>query len=613
VIGVEEGRIDSPFQSADEWNGHLLKTSFSGVDLVAYDLPEPERYAAFMVSTAIVDVSAVTETPIHMLSILPAEHPVKSLGTELSKALTKKACSPVDGEWVLHDENESGTYVILDSADSLFFEYATSGQFASLSSLLNTGATIYWVSFADGSASIAPENSLATGLARTARNENDRLKIFTLDIQDPLPENKEKILQLVSEHIARTNTKLLTGQSIEPELMYRKGELHFQRLVTHPDLYKALLAKPEESEKETALFHQDARVLRAHVERPGVLSSLTFVDQEFGELEPDEVEVQSFAWGVNTRDLAIILGQAKPGQQMVGEGAGIVTRVGSDFESTYKVGDRVAVLSGTPYASRTRAKGYLVYPVPENIPLTNAASIPTAFVTAYYSLVDIANLQSGQTVLIHEASTDLGLAAIQIARKIGALIFATVNSSSKRKLLQEQGVPDSNIFSSLTTDFALGIKRLTHGKGVDVLLNCLSGDALPASWSCMATLGTFIEAGMTENNRSNQLSTLAFDKNVRFVSVDITVLAGARPKYMQELLKRVFARIEAEDLSTLPVTKFPINDVEKSFKTIQSVDHVGKVVLEADESTAVDARLQPFRLRTDATYIMAGGLGGFGE
>ena len=129
--------------------------------------------------------------------------------------------------------------------------------------------------------------------------------------------------------------------------MYRKGELHFQRLVTHPDLYKALLAKPEESEKETTLFHQDARVLRAHVERPGVLSSLIFVDQEFGELEPDEVEVQSFAWGVNTRDLAIILGQAKPGQQMVGEGAGIVTRVGSDFESTYKVGDRVAVLSGT--------------------------------------------------------------------------------------------------------------------------------------------------------------------------------------------------------------------------------------------------------------------------
>jgi len=155
------------------------------------------------------------------------------------------------------------------------------------------------------------------------------------------------------------------------------------------------------------------------------LNSITFIDDDTAELGDDDVEVESYAWGVNFKDVFCALGQMKSTATMVGEGAGVITRTGSNMSSKYKPGDRVAILFGTPFASRMRTNGNLVYPIPDSLSLADAASIPFAYCSVVYALVDIANLKRDQTVLIHSATSDLAKAAIRVSQVIGATIFAT--------------------------------------------------------------------------------------------------------------------------------------------------------------------------------------------
>ncbi|RYP05009.1 hypothetical protein DL764_004084 [Monosporascus ibericus] len=210
--------------------------------------------------------------------------------------------------------------------------------------------------------------------------------------------------------------------------------------------------------------------------------------------------------------------------------------------------------------------------------------------------------------------SDLGKAAIRVAQDIGATIFATVKDAAKRQFLVDQyGISEEHIFNSLPTEFAAGIMRLTNGDGVDVVLNTLTGDGLQASWECVAKLGTFIETGKTDIYARTQLSMEPFDRSVRFASVDLAVLAKHRPKYVQELLQRVFSQIEAGSLSPLPVTTLPISDIEKAFRLVQSEKSQEKVVLESDPSTVVTASVQQLRLHDNKTYVIVGGLGTLGR
>lgn len=615
--GVDEGRTESPLQSVEQWNQHLIKASFSGVDLAAHDLPEPERHSALLLSTAL--QSSVTSngyhtSPIKMLNAIP-EDSGNSFCENLVEDLVKKGFEPSLIEWTNDAVDESCSYVVIDSTDNLLLQNASPVQFSHLTSLLSKACNVYWVTLANNTTgNIAPDNALAVGLSRSARNENPKLNCFTIDVQDSITENLDRIRGAVSAFIESTERKIAKNEPLEFELMYRNGQMHIQRFVPDSKLLKATSGSTQESETEDTIFNQSKRPLKVHVEKPGLLSSLVFVDDKVGEVGSDEVEIESYAWGVNFKDVFVALGQMKPNQTMVGESAGVIRAVGSNFTSQYKVGDRVSVMFGTPYANRTRANGHLIHLIPDEMSFVDAASISLTFGTAYYSLFDCANLEQGQSILIHAASGALGQAAIKIAQRVGATIYATVGSDAKRTLLKHKyGIPENHIFSSRTTDFAAGIKRLTGGAGVDVVLNSLSGPVLQASWECVASLGTFVEVGKTDIYRRGQLSMEPFDRNVRFISVDMVVLSQKRPKHVQKLLQRVFSDFEKGHFTVLPIETMPIDDIEKAFRRIQSRNHTGKIVLEANDESTVKAKVQPLQLHGDGTYIIVGGLGGLGK
>lgn len=615
--GVDEGRTDSPLQSAEQWNGHLQKTGFSGVDLAAYDLPEPERHCALLLSTALEAKPAINgrDTPrVEILNSIPEGIPAHLFSGQLVDELAKKGFEPSLADWAHAAIDNSSSYIILDSAEQPLLTQASGEQFTRLTSLLAQASKVYWIVFADGSNGIVPDNSLITGLSRTARNENPHLDCFTIDVQDSFDQHSDQVRHAITEFISSTEAKIASQQPREYELMYRNGKMLIQRLIQNDKLLKAVSTGSEESETDETVFHQVERPLKIKVNKPGLLNSLVFVDDDCGGLSSDDVEIKSYAWGLNFADVFIALGQLPPTQPMVGESAGIVTAVGSNFTSQYKPGDRVAALFGTPYASRTRTNGHLIHRIPDSLSFTDAASIPLTFATAYYSLFDCANLQQGQTILIHSASGALGQVAIKIAQRLGATIFATVGNTSKRQLLMEQyGIPASHIFSSRTTDFAAGVKRLTDGTGVDVVLNSLSGPMLHSSWECVAAFGIFVEVGKTDIFRRNQLSMKPFEKNLRFASVDLVLLSRQRPAYCQKLLQRIFADFEAKLFTPLSVTTMPIGDIEKAFRLMQSRKHTGKIVLGATDESIVHARVRPLRLQPDGTYVIVGGLGGLGR
>ncbi|KAI4087699.1 MAG: hypothetical protein LQ339_008841 [Xanthoria mediterranea] len=432
---------------------------------------------------------------------------------------------------------------------------------------------------------------------------------------------KEDVTTTISAILVKSYGPDITEASpVENEYAYGAGRLTIPRLLPHSKINNILNGKPEALEETVARFHQALRSFKLHVGKPGLLNSLAFVDDKIIErqLDDDEIEMETRAFGITFRDVLIALGQMKGSTLISGECSGIVTAVGSELRPTYRVGDRVCAWYATPYASRARVKGSNAYPIPKNMSFSMAASIPVVFLTAFYSLVEVARLRAGQTVLIHSAAGGLGQAAILIAKSYQATIFATVGNSSKRDILTSKyQIPSENIFLSRSRSFKPALLHRTAGKGVDVVLNSLAGEALLESWECVARFGTFVEIGKSDIYRNTQLGMKPFDRNVTFASVDLLALADFRPEYIQSLFKKVISEIESGCWElTEPSSIRGIADIEDAFRSIQMRKHTGKLILEADEHSSVKVASPPkapTKLDPSGAYVVAGGLGSLGR
>jgi NADPH:quinone reductase-like Zn-dependent oxidoreductase len=233
------------------------------------------------------------------------------------------------------------------------------------------------------------------------------------------------------------------------------------------------------------------------------------------------------------------------------------------------------------YSTHIRNPGVLVQGIPDDMSFEVAASIPAVYTTAYLSLIDTAHLQKGETILIHAAAGGVGQAAIMLSAVIGAEIFVTVGALEKKLFLMENyGIPEDHIFSSRDSTFAQGILRVTKGKGVDVVLNCLAGELLRETWNCIAMFGRFVEIGKRDIEINAKLDMEPFKRNVAFSSVDLSLIFS----HKQSLGARAFA--DAMDLlrknsirPVTPLTTYPIAEVESAYRFMQAGKHFGKIVL----------------------------------
>lgn len=623
--GSEKGGPLSSFPDDEYWNASLERHSLQRVDTVAR-------------STII--VATPTDTAQQTTTLRQEKFPsvrficqsnqldddVQSFAHSMMAQLTSQGFPCSLESWSSEPVDIETIYIVLDNMADPLLATPTAEGFTQIVSLVTRAKSVLWISCqASGMDVHDPSKGLINGLARVVRRENGGMRFVTVNLQENYALSSSgtlvsRLLHIFSRSFA---TPISMTKSDEDEyIVDSKGQILIPRV--HADskfddwVKRALYTQ----NTEAGLFHQPDRPLKLDVETPGLLSSLRFVDDETpsNPLKPFDLELEAKAYGINFKDVFIAMGQMVPGVSMAGECAGVVRKVGSALADRFRIGDRICGFGAEPFSSYPRIDGNFGCHIPRSMPYSVGASVPVIFCTAYHCIVNVANLQRGQTILIHAASGGVGQAAIQLAQHIGAEIFCTVGSSAKRQLLIDNfNIPPSHIFSSRLRKFKQGILRLTQSKGVDCVLNSLSGDSLHDSFAVLAPLGTFVEIGKSDIYRKNEISMVPFDRNVTFAAVDLTVLARLKPAKVQETLRKVISMFEEGTLKAVsPITTMQITDIEGAFRLIQSRKHTGKVVLVCDDrqTTRVKltlARPRPLQLDKTGTYVVAGGLGDLGR
>jgi acyl transferase domain-containing protein/NADPH:quinone reductase-like Zn-dependent oxidoreductase/SAM-dependent methyltransferase/acyl carrier protein len=352
---------------------------------------------------------------------------------------------------------------------------------------------------------------------------------------------------------------------------------------------------------------------------PGVLSKLACRRRARRSPGPGEVEIDVRAASLNFKDIMVAMGLLPDealeggytGKSLGMECAGDIVEVGEAVNG-FEVGD--AVLTCAPGALRTHLtidSRYLVKK-PPRLSYQEAATIPIAFLTAHYSLTHLARMQAGSRVLIHAAAGGVGLAAVQLAQRAGAEIFATAGTSEKRELLRALGV--RHVMDSRSLAFADEVTELTNGKGVDVVLNSLSGPAIGKSLGILSPYGRFVEIGKRDIYVNSRLELRPFRNNLSYFAVDLDRLCVDQPGLVQALLKEVMEGFQDETLHPIALRTFLISNVVGAFRYMAQAKHVGKVIVSFDDSSVKPVPPPPpaFALRPDGTYLISGGLGGVG-
>ncbi|MFE2940692.1 SDR family NAD(P)-dependent oxidoreductase [Streptomyces sp. NPDC059255] len=349
--------------------------------------------------------------------------------------------------------------------------------------------------------------------------------------------------------------------------------------------------------------------------RPGLWEGVECVPLAGRPPGPGEIGIEVGAAALNFIDVMKALGTypdpTGSARLLGGECAGRVVSVGPDVTG-YRPGDHVVACAFGSLADRVTVRADHARPVPDGLGDPEAAALPLAMATAWYGLAELGRLERDETVLIHSAAGGVGLAAVQVARLLGARVVATAGSEAKRRYLSGLGVTD--VFDSRDPGWAPAVRAATGGRGVDVVLNSLTGAAIGAGLDVLAEDGRFVELGKKDIHGGHRISLDAFRKGVSFAAVDLAGLMERRPRRFARILAEVWEHVTEGRLTPLPLRVLPFAEAATALREMSHGDHIGKFVLTDPGSVPAVAPvpLPDGRFRADATYLVTGGLGALG-
>lgn len=344
---------------------------------------------------------------------------------------------------------------------------------------------------------------------------------------------------------------------------------------------------------------------RVEMRVAGLLEDLQLAPAERRPPRPEEVEIQVDAVGLNFREVMKALG-VYPGLPDTlteenndterapltfdGDCVGKVSAIGRNVEGI-ELGDKVIGCGPAVFGSFATVPRFAVARMPARLSSEEAATIPAALLTAYYTLHRLARVRQGERVLIHAATGGVGLAAVQLCQIVGAEIFATAGRPEKRSYLKSLGV--QHVFDSRSLDFADEVMHATDGQGVDIVLNSLAGLFMARSLDVVAKFGRFLEIGRTDIYQNKTLELYPFRNNLSFFAVDLQQLD---PVSFAALFDEVMQYFEKHNLRPLPHSVFPVSDVVSAFRYMRRAKHIGKIVVSlSDQAVAPDVSGANFR------------------
>jgi NADPH:quinone reductase-like Zn-dependent oxidoreductase/acyl carrier protein len=439
------------------------------------------------------------------------------------------------------------------------------------------------------------------GFGRTLMNEAAGLAVRLVDIDDTAA------LDTTTYNLARE----ISHPDAEQEIMLTaSGDRYVPRLRIEP---------PPVRQLETAA--SDSPTLRLGFQFPGQLRNLRWESHPRPRPASDELEIEVHATGLNFRDVMYALGLLSDeaveggfaGPTLGLEFAGIVSDMGEGVRG-FARGDRVVGFGPTSFANRVIAKASSISSIPAGLSFEAAATIPSVFFTVHYALNHLARLQEGEKILIHGAAGGVGVAAIQIAKWRGAEIFATAGSDEKRDFLRLLGA--DHVFDSRSLAFADEILAITEGGGVDVVLNSLAGEAINRNLRVLRPFGRFLELGKRDFQENTRIGLRPFRNNIGYFGIDADQLMKERPDLTEKLFREVMALFNEGVLHPLPYHRFEAEEVVDAFRYMQQSRHIGKIVVTyrngIQAAYGAEQAVRRLELPPDATYLVSGGLSGFG-
>ncbi len=234
--------------------------------------------------------------------------------------------------------------------------------------------------------------------------------------------------------------------------------------------------------------------------------------------------------------------------------------------------------------------------------------------TAWHALKNVGRLRKGERVLVHAGAGGVGMAAIQIARHLGAKVIATAGSPSKRALLKTLEV--EHVIDSRRGDFAEAVMKLTDGKGVDLVLNALAAEAIPMGLSCLAEFGRFIEIGKRDIYQNARIPLRPLRNNASFHVVAMDAVFHDNQQLTGKMLEQISGLVAKGALRPLPYRVFPASRIDSAFRLMSAGKHIGKVVVgfPAPFVPRRSESLAPgFEVKPDGCYLITGAFGGYGK
>ncbi|KAF1018226.1 MAG: 3-ketoacyl-CoA thiolase [Burkholderia gladioli] len=324
---------------------------------------------------------------------------------------------------------------------------------------------------------------------------------------------------------------------------------------------------------------------RALISGPGQIQDLRLVAMEVpASLQPRQVRVAVFASSLNFSDLLCVMGlypnmPAYPFTPGI-EASGLVLEVGSAV-STLCPGDEVVCLAQGCHATEIVCHETQAWAKSPQLSFEQACALPVVALT----MIDAfhkADLQPGECILIQTAAGGTGLIAMQLARHYGATILATAGSQEKLDYLRDQGA--QHLINYREQDFEAEVARITGGRGVDVVINTLSGEAIDKGLRSLSPGGRYIEIAMMALKSAQAVDLSVLDSNQSFFSIDLARLIAERPEKLEQYRRELASLVEQGVLLPTMSRVFALDQLHDAYRYLQDRRNIGKVVLQVPQA-----------------------------
>ncbi len=351
---------------------------------------------------------------------------------------------------------------------------------------------------------------------------------------------------------------------------------------------------------------------------PGRLAELVLREIPRRAPGPGEIELRIDGIGLNFKDPMKVLGVLGAaelagtwfGTELGMEGMGVVTRVGPGVRG-FTVGEsRFVSVPGMARRYITVGCDAGAFEPGDGLTLQTCGSV-VVFMTAHYALKRAAALQPGEWVLVAGGAGGVGMAAVQVAAKAGAQVIATASTPERADLLRTLGA--KHVIDSRSLSAVEEVAQLTGGHGADVVLNSAPGEAVLALLEVAAEFGRVVEVGKTEIFAGRVIDMGVFNKNLSLISVDMDRMMARRKDLAREVSREVLALLRTGEYELLPTRIMPVSQLADAFGQVARSTHLGRIVLDFNEPAPPAKRARPITdIRSDAAYLVTGGLGDFG-